>query len=157
MRISTFIVSAGILFLVILASGCTKVQSTQPSENQTPVDLSFTYLVIPPPSDGSQIVFTEQDNGKGYAFPENTEFTVNLTETLATNNPWKVSLSPGLTLLDSRYYANASMPRFDVGGTHVWTLEATGSGPQSFHAGLGAYGNSSQGNYTVLLQVIPRP
>ena len=119
-------------------------------------DLSRNFIPINGPPAGTNLVFNESDNGKAFAIPANTEFSINLTETFATNEPWRITPSSGLQLLDSQYYANPSMPRFDIDGTHVWLFTAKEPGLQSFHAETRWYGDSPRGRYTLVLKVIPQ-
>jgi predicted secreted protein len=123
MKLPAYPFLAGILLVCILfVTGCT---GNAPNGS--------TVIVITPVND-TPVVFNESDNGKTYVIPQNTEFWINLTETFATNQPWHISLSPGLEMIDSQYYANPNMPRFDIEGTHRWILKAIGSGEQSFSA-----------------------
>jgi len=99
---------------------------------------------------GAPLVFNESDNWTTYEIPVNTEFTINLTETIATNEHWETSLSPGIVQIDTQYFANPAMPRFDIQGTQRWTLRATKTGIQFFTAT-----SRYDGYYAISFKVIP--
>jgi predicted secreted protein len=135
---------AGILLVCILfMTGC-----TENSLNGGPV-------IVITPVNGTPVVFNESDNGKTYVIPQNMEFWINLTETYATNQPWLISLSPGLEVIDSQYFRNPKMPRPDIEGTHRWILKATGLGDQSFFAETGWYNKDDpRSRYVLSLRII---
>ena len=120
-------------------------------------NVTRTYIPARIPADGTKLVFNESDNLKAYTIPIDTEFSVNLTESLATNDPWRIEPSYGLQMLDSQYYANPKMPRPDIDGTHVWRFRAGQPGFQSVFAQTGWYGDSPRGVYSVALRVIHQP
>jgi len=133
----------------ILITGCTGnfILSHNPSSP----------IITITPVNNSPVVFNESDNGKIYAIPQDTEFWINLTETLATNEPWQVTFSPGLELMDSQYFANPSMPRFDIDGTHRWIFKAKEPGMQIFRGETGWYGKDDpRSQYNISFNVIEK-
>jgi len=152
-------VCAGIILgVLIFMAGCTGTPPVMNnSGNLSPDNSSFSQIPVIIPSNGSVIVFNESDNGKTYAIFQDTEFAVNLTETLALGAQWHASFSPGLEPLGDQYYANPEMPRFDIQGTHVWHIRAAGTGEQSFQAIFYRFDDSDnvQQRYTLSFRVQP--
>ena len=141
---------AGIVLVFLLCiSGCT----SNTSQNH----VAQENIPLITPVNGSSTVFYESDNGKTYAIPRNTEFTINLTESFATGTKWHASMSPGIRLIDDNYYANPKSIRFDIGGTRSWHLLATEPGLQLFHAAFFFEGvnETPQKSYNLSLQVLP--
>jgi predicted secreted protein len=135
---SHFESNESVIEIVSATSGTTKatgiVSSTPVTTVPVTANNTITKNQVITLSAGTSIAFNESDNGKVYSIPLNTEFSINLIETRASNLHWEPSLSPGLQLIDDHYYANPKSIRFDIDGTRTWRIRATGSGKQSFSA-----------------------
>ena len=140
------------LFLVFLsfAAGCSSSQTANDSRQQ---------VHIITPVNGTPIAFNESDSGRIYAIPLDTEFSVKLKETFAAGYRWKITLSPGLELLDSQYVVNPNAPRVDIDGTRIWQLRVTGSGQQTFHADFVSFDDTPDRNiatYNLELRILTK-
>jgi predicted secreted protein len=129
------------LLLVVFIAGC----ATSTPDRYIPVV----------PVNGTPVTFGSADDGRGYALPRNTEFTVSLRETRADQSLWKASVSPGLTILEDRYIADPAAPRVDINGFHTWRLRAAENGPQTFRADYYQSGTTVQKTFSLSLQVLP--
>jgi inhibitor of cysteine peptidase len=139
-----------ILVLIMFVAGCTGIYPDSPS----PVNSPELITPITPP-EGSVMVFNDSDNGMTYAIPRNVKFRINLSETFATGTKWHAALSPGLMLLDDTYTANPESIRFDIDGTRSWSIQAGGTGQQSFHADFYPLDDKEkiQKSYTLSFQI----
>jgi predicted secreted protein len=153
------LLSGAILVLVVYAAGHAGMYLSQDrplvhpdgGENIQPV-CQLT------PAEGTTIVLDEMDGDQMCSIPRNTEFVIILPETPADGYSWNTAISPGLSILNTQYVADPYSPRFDLNGTHIWTLQAKDSGLQEFNASSaqgGSPGTPVMDTYTVRLLVRP--
>lgn len=149
-RSESYALCAG-LFLVFLsfAAGCSSSQIANDSRQQV-----YIITLV----NGTPIAFNESDSGRIYAIPLDTEFSVKLKETFAAGYRWKITLSPGLELLDSQYVVNPNAPRVDIDDTRN-QLRVTGSGQKTFHADFVSFDDTPDRNiatYNLELRILTK-
>jgi predicted secreted protein len=146
MNPSIMIYSGIILAGILMVTGCL--------DNNPVTDTGGSPVIVLTPVNDTPLVFNELNNGKTYSIPSGTEVWINLSETFATNEPWRVSISSGLDQVSSEYYRNPTSPRFDINGTHRWILRASGTGKQTFHGETGWYNKTDpRSRYDLTFQV----
>jgi len=94
-----------------------------------------TALCAKPYTTGQHKVITENDNGKTIYLNKGDTFSLKLKENPSTGYSWHLSLSKGLSLLETVYYPSESSkkgPRLVVGagGFHSWMIKAVADGRQ---------------------------
>jgi inhibitor of cysteine peptidase len=85
------------------------------------------------PSRGVTASYGIGDNGKTISMGEGTTIKVILDENPTTGYSWNESVTPGLQVQDSKYVESGS-GLMGAGGSHEWTIKATGKGEQQFSA-----------------------
>lgn len=73
------------------------------------------------------------DNGNMVSVREGSLIKVSLDENPTTGYSWNESVTPGLTIVDSKYVSSGS-GLMGAGGVHEWTIKAVGKGQQQFSA-----------------------
>lgn len=94
---------------------------------------AFTATAMLPPQ-GPTATYGAADNGKTITVSEGSSFKIILDENPTTGYTWNATLTPGLAVSDSAYVQGGSHGVVGAGGTHEWTLKATGKGEQQFTA-----------------------
>jgi inhibitor of cysteine peptidase len=84
---------------------------------------------------GCVTVITENYNGKIIQITRGESFCLNLKENPSTGYSWQLSLSKGLSLVNSNYYSPVPLnnaPGLIVGasGNHSWKIKALAKGDQ---------------------------
>lgn len=153
------ILLGAILVLVVFAAGYAGLNLSMNSPIIHPVEgetNSPFHLLTP--TEGRMIVLDEADDDQMYSISRNTQFLIILPETLAHGYSWNGTMTPGLSLLNTQYVADPNAPRFDINGTHIWMLQANGTGQQEFSAAF-VQGNGPLTNtvkrYTVKVSIVP--
>lgn len=86
------------------------------------------------PSQGITASYGAADNGKTITVSEGTAFKIILGENPTTGYSWNTTVSSGLRAEGSEYVQGGSPGLVGAGGTHEWTIKATGKGEQQFTA-----------------------
>ncbi len=86
------------------------------------------------PSQGITATFGGADNGKEISISEGTTFKVILDENPTTGYSWNTTVTSGLRVETSEYVQGGNAGMVGAGGTHEWTIKATGKGEQQFTA-----------------------
>jgi inhibitor of cysteine peptidase len=127
MHARTFLLSllaAAWIGLVLLA-GCSG-PAAGPAPTPTP-----TPAMTPTPQPLEGTTFTQADNGGTYPVSPGEVAELRLAENPTTGYTWNLSLTPGLTLVNDRYIPDDPTGQLiGSGGTHVWFVEAAGTGEQ---------------------------
>lgn len=87
------------------------------------------------PYEVSKKIITENDNGKTIYVKQGNIFYIRLSENPSTGYSWKLNLSKGLSLLETKYYSPKSSidsQRLIVGaaGYRLWKIKAVTKGNQ---------------------------
>lgn len=95
-------------------------------------------VMLPSPgiaaSNGAAASYGTADNGKTISIRTGTTFKVILDENPSTGYSWNTTVTSGLKVTDSTYIQGGSPGLAGAGGTHEWTVQATGKGEQQFSA-----------------------
>lgn len=98
--------------------------------------LGYGFHAVPPASSNStndhRLIIGVTDNVTTLELSKGAIFTIRLDENPTTGYSWNASTSTGLKVLNSTYVGGGNM--LGAGGVHEWTIEASGSGAQSFNA-----------------------
>ena len=86
------------------------------------------------PSQGVTAAYGSADNGKTITLSEGTTFKIILNENPTTGYSWNTTATSGLGVTDSNYVQGGKPGIVGAGGTHEWTIQATGKGEQQFTA-----------------------
>lgn len=86
------------------------------------------------PSRGIEASYGAADNGKEISMGEGTTFKVILDENPTTGYSWNTTVTSGLRVENSEYIQGGNAGLAGAGGTHEWTIKATGKGEQQFTA-----------------------
>jgi inhibitor of cysteine peptidase len=86
------------------------------------------------PSSGVTASYGIGDNGKTISMSEGATIKIILDENPTTGYSWNESLTSGLKITGSNYIQGGSPGLAGAGGTHEWTIKATGKGEQQFSA-----------------------
>ena len=73
------------------------------------------------------------DNGKTVSVAQGSTFKVVIDENPTTGYSWNETVTPGLTITDSKYIGSNS-GLMGAGGKHEYTIEAMGKGTQQLSA-----------------------
>lgn len=85
------------------------------------------------PSQSVAVSVGAGDNGNMVSMSEGSLIKVSLDENPSTGYSWNESVTPGLTIVDSKYVSSGS-GLVGAGGVHEWTIKASGKGEQQFSA-----------------------
>lgn len=86
------------------------------------------------PSRGITATYGVADNGRSITLGEGTTFKIILDENPTTGYSWNTTVTSGLRAENSEYVQGGKAGMAGAGGTHEWTLKATGKGEQQFSA-----------------------
>ncbi len=78
------------------------------------------------PSQGITATFGAADNGKEISISEGTTFNIILDENPTTGYSWNTTVTSGLRVENSEYVQGGNSGMVGAGGTHEWTILATG-------------------------------
>jgi inhibitor of cysteine peptidase len=131
---------------MLLTAGCT---GTPAANNSTPApaaspSATLTNTTMPGASTSAPITL-----------PAGTTTTIELRENPTTGYVWNVTLSPGLTIVNTTYLQdNGTADKVGAGGTHQWLVRAVSAGNQTFSAIYKRPWEPATGNETQFTQFI---
>ncbi|MEN6395848.1 MAG: protease inhibitor I42 family protein [Methanoregula sp.] len=143
----TFI-GMGILCLVTLVvAGCigTGPQNTQ---GQAPAPLGTPVMV-------GHIVVNESQNGATVYVNQTSDITLKLNENPTTGYLWNMTVTPGLLITNDTFQSSDTTGKLvGSGGTHVWEINAAGTGTQTISAVYKRPWEPVTGNETAFLMTV---
>ena len=122
--VSVSLLAAACIAAVFLA-GC-----TGPAASPVPTPVP-TPAMTPAPVSGERDTFTQADNGGTFPVAPGSVIQLRLAENPTTGYQWNLTVTPGLTILNTSYIPDdPSGKLIGSGGTRTWFLEAAGEGEQ---------------------------
>jgi len=82
------------------------------------------------PSKSVSASYGDADNGKSISVNEGTTVTIILDENPTTGYAWNMTATDGLSVTGDKYIQGGQPGLVGAGGTHEWTIKATGKGQQ---------------------------